>query len=64
MFLFLGSKCICLMDIILDYGDYIFISQTFLLLNCPNYQIFASHEMWNEKIISKKKYYTSKQLLT
>ena len=28
MFLFLGSKCICHMDVILDYGDDTFISQT------------------------------------
>ena len=26
MFLFLGSKRICHMDVILDYGDYTFIS--------------------------------------
>ena len=28
MFLFLGSKCLCHMDVILDYGDDTFISQT------------------------------------
>ena len=28
MFLFSGSKCICLMEVILDYVDYTSISQT------------------------------------
>lgn len=66
MFLFSGSKCICLMKlywIMLTTLLFHRHQNVFLLLNWPNYQIFAYHEMRNEKITFKKKYYTSTQLL-
>ena len=50
MFLFLGSKCICHMDVILDYGDDTFISQTSKCISIIKLSQLSNLSFsWNEK---------------